>query len=223
MYSTKELNKNIAKSYLSQGEPYKDPSFGKHERHKGKQFTTLPSKDTCDGGGYFHKTTYTSDPLQDNTMYCKSQPVDKRKLGFGTHDAHRRDEFMSHIRTEQYRETLKREAVIADKQKENYGEGDQHDDYGLSDSKHSFPTGLKETKFLYDIGRNNVTEFNQKSHRDAFYTMRKGNASVPRNNGHFVLSSQAIGTGADVVEYKPVSVKAASTKQFYDRSHLHVG
>lgn len=33
--------------------------------------------------------------------------LDSRKLGFGTHDAANRDEFTSHIRTEQYRELLK--------------------------------------------------------------------------------------------------------------------
>lgn len=27
MYTTKELNKNIAKSYLSQGEPYRDAAL----------------------------------------------------------------------------------------------------------------------------------------------------------------------------------------------------
>ena len=31
----------------------------KNTRAKGKQFLTVPAKNTCDGGGYFHKMTYT--------------------------------------------------------------------------------------------------------------------------------------------------------------------
>lgn len=223
MYSSKELNKNIAKSYLSQGDPYREPSTTgfKYSRHKGKQFTTVPSKNTCNGGGYFQKTTYASDPLQDNTMYVKTQPVDKRKLGFGTRDAHRRDEFMSHIRTEQYRETLTREMDIVEKQKDDARHDNDLDAELLMTTK-GFPKGLKETKYLYEIGRSNVTEFNQKSHRDTFYTMHKGNSSFTRNNGPFVLSSEGIGAGTDTVEYKPPKPKMASTRQFYDKSHLHV-
>lgn len=36
--------------------------------------------------------------------------MDKRKLGFGSHAAKSRDEFMQHVRTEQYREQLRAEA-----------------------------------------------------------------------------------------------------------------
>ena len=42
-------------------------------------------------------------------MYTKNQPLDTRKLGFGSHNAKNRDEFTLHIRTEQYRELLKAE------------------------------------------------------------------------------------------------------------------
>lgn len=193
----------------------------KNARHKGKQFVTQPSKDVCNGAGYFHKKTYTSDPLLDNTMYSKSQPADSRKLGFGTHDAHRRDEFMSHIRTEQYRETLTREMQIIEQQKK---EEDDEDEFANdSNASKPFPKGLTKTTYLYDIGRNNVTEFNKKSHRDRFYTMRTGNCQYERDNGHFVLSSQSIGDGVHSAEYKPVNTRSATTKQFYDHSHLHTG
>ena len=40
-------------------------------------------------------------------VYTKNQPLDSRKLGFGSHNAKNRDEFTLHIRTEQYRELLK--------------------------------------------------------------------------------------------------------------------
>lgn len=39
--------------------------------------------------------------------YLKTQPLDKRKSGFGTRDASRRDEFTNHLAVEQYRERLR--------------------------------------------------------------------------------------------------------------------
>jgi hypothetical protein len=224
MYTTKVLNKNIAGSYLTIGDPYRDPHLidGKNGRHKGKQLMTVPAKNTCNGVGYFDKKTYSSDPLQDKTMYLKTEPMDKRKSGFGSKDASRRDEFMSHVRTEQYRETLVKEMEIVDKQKDAQGDAGFEELEALN-AQHKFPEGLSETKHLYDIGRTQTTEFNQKSHRDTFYTMRVGNSQYKRNNGPFMLTSELIGQGADDVSNNRPTPKGASTKQFYDRSHLHGG
>ncbi|ETV75758.1 hypothetical protein H257_10131 [Aphanomyces astaci] len=224
MYRTRELNKNIAKSYLSVGDPYRDPHIieGKSDRHKSKQFQTVPPKDTSDGGGYFDKKTYSSDPLQDGVAYLKTQPAADRKAGFGTKDASRRDEFMSHVRTEQYRETLAREEHISQKGIQGHPDEDDGGEHGEGEGdKHQFPEGLKETKFLYDIGRTQATEFNQKSHRDTFYTLRTGNSQFRRNNGHFVLSSESVGVGAHKVQNNGTHARNACTKQFYDHSHLH--
>lgn len=223
MYSTKVLNKNIVPSYLTIGDPYRDPHMieGTNSRHKGKQLQANPPKNTCDGSGYFHKKTYASDPLQDKTMYLTTQPIDQRKAGFGSKDASRRDEFMSHVRTEQYRETLDTEMRILEKQKKNEPAG-QFEALDELNRARTFPEGLQETKYLYDIGRSQNTEFNQKSHRDTFYTMRVGNSQYKRNNGPFMLSSEAVGLGADDVSGNKPTPKGASTKQFFDHSHLHV-
>lgn len=179
---------------------------------------TVPAKNTCNGTGHFDKKTYSSDPLQDNTMYLKTQPMDKRKAGFGSKDASRRDEFMNHVRTEQYRETLDTEMQILDKQKKSEPAQQGLDEL---DKARKFPEGLDETKYLYDIGRSQTTEFNQKSHRDTFYTMRVGNSQYKRNNGPFMLTSELVGLGADDVSGNRPTPKGASTKQFYDHSHLH--
>ena len=48
-------------------------------------------------------------------VYTKTQPIESRKLGFGSHNAKCRDEFMSHIRTEQYRSQLRAEAKTTEK------------------------------------------------------------------------------------------------------------
>lgn len=156
-------------------------------------------------------------------MYLTTQPIETRKKGFGSKDAKRRDEFMSHIRTEQYRETLETELRVHEKQRRVREELGVQESPILEQSKHTFPQGLVETKFLYDIGRSQVTEFDQKSHRDRFYTIRSNESTHKRNNGPFMLTSEMIGLGVeDVVGNRP-NPKNASTKQFYDHSHLHVG
>ncbi len=38
-----------------------------------------------------------------HTGYLKTQPLESRKNAFGSHNCSNRDEFMRHIRTEQYR------------------------------------------------------------------------------------------------------------------------
>ncbi|GLD95019.1 hypothetical protein PINS_up003644 [Pythium insidiosum] len=184
---------------------------------------TVPAKNTCNGVGYFEKKTYSSDPLQDNTMYLKLQPMDKRKAGFGSKDASRRDEFMSHVRTEQYRETLDKEMEIVEKQKKTQANEQSFEELEELEKQRKFPEGLPETRFLYDIGRSQTTEFNQKCHRERFYTMRTGNSQYKRNNGPFTLTSESFGVGAEDVSNNRPTPKGASTKQFYDRSHLHVG
>ena len=42
-------------------------------------------------------------------LYITAQPADKRRLGFGSHDATRRDEFSNTVRTRQLREALSQE------------------------------------------------------------------------------------------------------------------
>ena len=45
---------------------------------------------------------YAPDPYADKFGYLKSEPLDQRKLGFGSHDASKRSEFTLTVRTEQY-------------------------------------------------------------------------------------------------------------------------
>ena len=67
--------------------------------------------------GYFTKTVYKGGGYQEATRYIQSQPLDARKRGFGTKDAHKRDEFSNGVRTEQYRESIRKEKFIIDKGK----------------------------------------------------------------------------------------------------------
>ncbi len=65
--------------------------------------------------GFFTKTVYKAGGYQEATRYIQTQPLDARKRGFGTKDAHKRDEFSNGVRTEQYRESIRKEKFIIDK------------------------------------------------------------------------------------------------------------
>mmetsp|Transcript_65709 Transcript_65709/g.181431 ORF Transcript_65709/g.181431 Transcript_65709/m.181431 type:complete len:177 (-) Transcript_65709:281-811(-) len=142
MYSTKQFNSLSSTftrdkvGFIAEKEPYSDKPAIKMSRHKGKQFQTVPPKNTMDGGGYFDKATYTKgEEYVDKLGYLKTQPLEARKLGFGSHDASNRDEFTSHIRTEQYRELLVAETAhttIGGKEEE-----EESDDEGVSFSETS--------------------------------------------------------------------------------------
>ncbi|KAF1779623.1 Protein of unknown function DUF4586 [Phytophthora cactorum] len=206
MYSTKVLNKNIAQSYLTIGDPYRDPHLieSKNSRHKGKQILTVPAKNTCNGSGYFEKKSYVgSAPGQHSVPQVAADGC--AQVWFRLQGCKSTRRFMSHIRTEQYRETLHTEMKILDKQKQNDPPG-LFDALDSLNQSHHFPEGLQETKHLYDIGRSQTTEFNQ---------------NTQRNNGPFMLTSEAIGLGADDVTGNRPTPKGASTRQFYDHSHLH--
>jgi len=176
---------------------------------------TMPPKNTSGNVGHFGKFTYTSDNYADKMSYLKKQPVDSRKLGFGTHDASKRDEFTTTIRTEQYRQQLKFETLTKP------AEGAQED----VPPEKTFPSGLKECKHLYDIGRTHETAFDPKSSRDTFYNRLqcKSRWRADRRTGGYHLSSAEIGEGVPELDHgkcKPTHGHQKATKYFFDRSHL---
>jgi hypothetical protein len=222
IYTRKTQNKNLMKeSYITIGDKYSDP----HRRTKvstrftGKQLTTIPPKDTSGNIGHFNKFTYSADNYNDKTGFLKTQPIDKRKLGFGSHDAARRGEFTTAIRTEQYRQQLKSEL------QSNLPRGDAANapPVEMEEMDKTFPNGLSETKHLFDIGRNQNTEFDPRSSRDTFYNalMCKSRVRSDKRTGGYHLSSQDCGTGVDDVgDNKPAFGHVRNTKTFFDRSHL---
>lgn len=167
---------------------------------------------------------YQSRPYFETNKYITDQPLDKRKKGFGTKDAHRRDEFSNDIRTEQYRETLKKEKrlmgetpeVLKDKLTKLLAERIATRGPATEDN-----TGYNEKLHQYDIGRSRVTEFDPKSIKDSYYKFqddrekRFGELSKP--------VSYDIGDGAWKIGYKPPAHGGRSeVKNFFDKSHLSV-
>lgn len=156
--------------------------------------------------------------------------MDTRKRGFGTKDASRRDEFSSNNRTEQYRETLRKEKahaenpeIVKEKLTKLLAERAFQDSTTLQSSGRRTLSGTVNGKKLhqYDIGRSQVTAFDPKSIKDTFYRFE---SEHDKFFGEFTKPvSCDIGQAAWEVAYKPPSHGGRSeVKNFYDKSHLHI-
>lgn len=167
----------------------------------------------------FGKLTYESPGAYATaTSYLSRQPLEKRKNGFGSKDAHRRDEFTNAIRTEQYRETLRKEQKILQKQRSPAHEEllQQIEEEKMSQNS----TVSRSSSHLYDIGRSLVTPFDPKSSRDTYYKFEAGARSV----GAFQPVSSDIGSTAWDVHYHPPEHGPKSyVKNFYDKGHISLG
>jgi hypothetical protein len=229
-YSTKMPHKNVltgGTGYISVGDPYKGAKNDSPARYKGKQMMVGPLPSI--------PFSYASDMYQDKSGYVKTQPLDQRKLGFGSHNASCRDEFTTTIRTEQYREQLKTEKNVkpmppkSRKPLPNQSPRAKikliPESPGSPTGAADFPSGLTPCKHLYDIGRNLETNFDPRSPTDTFYNALqcKSRARGNRRTGGYWLSSQDVGEGTvglDHATCKPEFGNVRTTKQFADRSHL---
>jgi len=221
--------------YITIGDNYQDPikRGGKtSSRFGGKQFMTNPGILTKGAIGYFTELgvnkPYASEKYQETNPYFKTQPPDKRKLGFGSHDASKRDEFMTGIRTEQYREQLKSEAKILKEIEESNKAKGLAVEVSLEKTESAPPHGLKVVKHLYDIGRGAETAFDPRSTRDTWYNALrcKSRPRVDRRTGGDWLSSSEVGTGIAALDhglYKAKHGHIKATKTFFNAGHLNVG
>jgi hypothetical protein len=172
---------------------------------------------------YPEKNEYIED-----TRYALSQPLDKRKLGFGSHDAKRRDEFSNATRTEQYRATIKREKGNSDRTADQLQDSlraliEERAANGAPESTTQSGGGFSysDTCMQYDIGRTRVTEFDPKSNRDKYYKF--SNERERRYGGIKPVSAQ-IGDGCWRYNYQPPMHGGRSeVKNFVDKGHLVVG
>lgn len=179
--------------------------------------------------GYFSKVSYKGGGYQEGIKYITTQPLDSRKKGFGTKDASKRDEFSNIIRTEQYRETLRKEQDVCNLNSEKLQE---ELDMLMATRVQTAPTFNKtvssdSSEFsydshvaLYDIGRTRVTPFNPKSIKDSFYRF---SSDRQKRLGTFRPSSCDFGDFPSDIGYKPPEHGARSeVKNFFDKSHLFI-
>lgn len=180
---------------------------------------------------YSKKTTLEPgerEDIPDTIKYITTQPLDQRKKGFGTKDANKRDEFCNDIRTEQYRETLRKEKelnaesseVIQMKLTKMLSERDTL----RASIKSGTLDDMAQSKYSqkihqYDVGRNRLTDFNPRSTKDTFY-------HFDSEHGRYVGDgpkpiSYEIGDNAWSVHYRPPQHGGKSeVRNFYDKSHL---
>lgn len=135
-----------------------------------------------------------------------------RKLGFGTHDASKRDEFTDTINTETYRQLLKREGKLIDEiiEKEQANLPPEEED------KNRF----HQPDSVFEFGRTKITEFCQQCHKDTFYCPHK-NINKDYGTNHTSYMDLGEGVTDPKVLKKPEFAMSGATKQFLDRSHIH--
>lgn len=226
-------------AYITVGDPYKAPDQNPFRQgKKGEKLNPFRTKIIPQNAenGNFAKLTYVAEGFKENNKYITTQPLDSRKKGFGSKDAHRRDEFCNDIRTEQYRETLRKEKlltaespeVLQDKLDQLLAERasltaslqSTSGSNGLSDSMRK--TFRDDQLHQYDIGRNRTTEFNPRTTKDHFYRYDQDHGKEFGTTGK--PASYDFGQSAWNVHYKPPQYGGKSeVKNFYDRSHLNVG
>lgn len=243
MYRTHKFHSKTVESYLSIGDPY-DKKGNVDARFKGKQFQTNPAK-TGQLQGYFGQFNHAVDPFQDNNGYRTTQPRQNRKLGFGSLDAHKRDEFTLDIRAQQYKELLAREQYFTQKylEESRKARGDPQDQLdALTSSSVAAATNNQDDekyfqtqvpRLLYDIGREDgVTPICNKCSRETFYCKHRvaGGSAEPGATSSETLrrlgphKTSAMIVGAEVIGVaKPTHSKKSHIKEFYDNNHLSVG
>ena len=90
------------------------------------------------------------------------------------------------------------------------------------EGRRQFVDGLKESEYLYDIGRDQETEFDPKAHRDRFFTqtLAKNMARSKRMGPYATMSSQIGEFGEEFVAPRPEYGRVQVTKTFKDKGHL---
>ena len=236
MYTTKSIHKNINTNYPqvynTVGDPYKSNLDELPGRWKQKQFVTQRYPKNSHNG-FFVKLEYDSAPYTELAEpYLKTQPLETRKLGFGSKDAFKSSEFTSTKATERYRDMVRQESKFKDRYRDKTKEKELSEQLGRvprEPPRDKQGNKLKEIKFLYDIGRTNVTPFDPNSSRDSFYKIPKhapvdptlkGKDPIRRLGSHRPVST-TYGEMAWNHKYEaPQYGQPHCVNKFFDKGHL---
>lgn len=218
--------------FVTLGDPYNKKNRKKNDRFNGKQFTTNPGRgnagigdmSTVPNSTLFVPFKYTSDPWKPQVKYTKTQPLENRKLGFGSRDAFKTDEFTNTVRTETYREQLRRENQILNMQM------DQRDQMlGIKNDAGSKNGEGKNDAAEEDLDELDTTLFsriNSKKHEVFGVDRRQALRARKRRLGHYRLSSRDYGAMCDqpkvIFAAKCTHGSTSATAQFFDTGHLGI-
>jgi len=242
MYTTRRFHSKTSESFLSIGDPY-DKTKQSDSRFKSRQFQTEPPK-AGQLHGHFGSFSYVPDAYQDNNGYRITQPRPNRRLGFGSLDARRRDEFTLDIRAQQYKELLDKEHFFNKKHADEREIWEEKIRMTKSapttleslpkiirpedDTMRQFPEIFFQTQVpqnLYDIGKEQgTTPICNKCSRETFYCKhRVGNSQITaRRLGPHKTSAMIVGSEVKQAN-KPPYGRKSHIKDFYDANHLGVG
>lgn len=134
-------------SYITIGTKEKPEEYTKKPPERsvygGKHFTTAPLKEGRTTDVYFEKKLNwisDGDKYTDRVRYKDTQA--EKKKGFLTSDFSKRDEFSNTVRTEQYREQLRKEGKFTKKTLDLMTDGEV--------MSHFQDTAAREEEYLYD-------------------------------------------------------------------------
>jgi len=227
MYSTRLMHKNAVdgNAYITVGDPFTNPIANPfREGKKGevnKPVKTAMVAHNADGNGNFVKLSYMPSGYLEATRYLNTQPLGGRKLGFGSEDAFKTDEFSNAIRTSQYREGIKKETDMAKSRGGMDKVRKMLSDYEKKYPPKKFPgKDYSERVPQFDIGRERTTPFDEKRSKDTYY---KFDDKYGKKLGGYRPVSVDVGGIAWEQKHQPPAWGGRSEVQnFFDKSHLTV-
>jgi len=210
--------------YLIDAAPNFNPFRAAKKGEKNVPVKTAMVAHNADGNGNFVKLTYMPSGYLEATRYLGTQPLASRKLGFGSRDAFKTDEFSNAIRTSQYRE-----GIIKEINKMKTGgalEKTQKilEEHARKEAENpSAPWAGKnysDQVAQFDIGRSRTTEFDAKSSKDTYYKFDEHHG---KRLGMYKPVSVDVGSNAWSHKYRPPENGGKSEVQkFFDKSHLTI-
>lgn len=245
MYTKKSNHKWEGAAFLL--EPFKDAAEAKlPSRMKGVQFKMHTSKigNVAQKEVLFGEVKYSREIYDDGVSFARRFPLDKRKAGFGSHDAPRRDEFMNWRETMRLHEKLEREGKAESKAisrnesqyddeiarlEARVAEIDARDPGFATDVRSEDDWVKKVPTVLFNIGhtKDGTTPVFLRDNRDRFYSHKRNlKTNKPRHVQQFATESMAMGqptlpTYPQSMQNVPIAMRR--TMVLHDVGHLEVG
>ena len=217
-------------------DPYDKKGRSKNARFNGKQFQTQPLKKSCglasgSAGTVLNNNLFSAydgyskkpDPYRSQVRYMDTQPADKRNKGFGSGDAFKTVEFTNVIRTETYREQLRREKNITNARMRKVREAEQkaaEAEPGYSDTKEEEDEGDETDTTLFSTinstrpdvyGKARLKKLRQQDRNVGFHRLASRDYGLLCDDKKIIFSAKAKFGSIDC------------TAQFFDSGHLGVG
>lgn len=208
-------------TWISIGDPYVKPRV-KTEKNLAPIKVHYPKmgNDNMDTG-CFHKVKYYPDVYNTSCGYMDTQPLKDRKLGFGSHDASRRDEFHHRIRELQWKEVLKKEKTFLDRVA---AVNNQKKGLNITKEKmkdHPVAKPKKAARLQYDVSRSEDGIRKRWGHVKII-DKPKSMLNKTRDLGGQKISSHEYGGHIKGHVFCHRFGRVALTNTFYDKGHLEI-